>query len=200
MDIGDSQSSSCNLYVRGEESGDRELITKMMKAIEVDNWEIRDINTHDISTFPPCKVGIAFGNTCGRLVQPVVKSDHFFTLPALKQLQPTKENTTHRKKAWKILEEIKDALQNKTVSNDWGYAILRVEDKRLCIYSKNKPDEENIDIYLNENDCNMVLDIYKAFKASKITFGEQRSQENDNESNQDDQKSSSTRITSSSSK
>ena len=186
MAIKDYKTSSSNiiLFIRGWKDKDRELIEKMMKAAEVNGWEIKDINTHEPSTFPPCKISIAFGPACGRIVRQSIQADHYFILPPLKQLYPIEQNVSYRKKAWKSLKEVRDLLQGKIdiVKDDWGYAILRVKDKRLCIYGKNKPVDKgnDIDVYLNEGDCKLLLDIYKAFKANSIAFG---SSEDDNENN-----------------
>ena len=178
-------SSNVILFVRGEKPEDVELIKKMMKAAKIESWEVKDISTHEPSTFPPCKISIAFGSTCGRIVQQSIQADYYFILPSFTQLHPTEQNTSYRKKAWKSLEEVRDLLQgkiSKIKDSDWGHAILRVEGKRLCIYSKKKPvdEENNIDVYLNEGECELLLGIYKAFKANGITFG---SPEDDNESN-----------------
>ena len=121
-----------HVYVRGITPEGTERIEKMMKAAEIKDWNIIDLNSIELHEMPE-HIGIAFGKVTGRLAAEYTPYLH--VLPHLDRLAPGKVNYVARASAWATLKDIKLeaeglTLLSKTIStdNDWMWAVLKKDE------------------------------------------------------------------------
>jgi hypothetical protein len=161
------------ILVRGLSPEDVQFLAKMMVAVEIKKWKIRDILVEDLDKSSPIQIGIAMGQVCGRMVKNHVKK--LFILPTIKQLQPSDQNAKHRAQAWEQLKETKDFLEgSKESGNDWRYATVHLPgQKKIIIFETVKPPGVEGDIFISRDDSNLLLKIKEAFRAEAVIIGEE---------------------------
>jgi hypothetical protein len=163
-----------HVYVRGTTSEGTERIEKMMKAAEIKDWNIIDLNSIELHEMPE-HIGIAFGKVTGRLAAEYTPYLH--VLPHLDRLAPGKVNYVARTNAWATLKDIKLEAEGLTLlskivssdddNDDWMWAILKKGNQRICIYKGPKPKVQ-ADAFINRNDISTLLKLTEIFKADIV--------------------------------
>jgi hypothetical protein len=164
------------VLVRGLGSGDKEVVTRMMHAADINEWKIKDIAVEDINKQEKVDVGIAMGSVCGRLVKNHAKK--LFILPTVKQLQPHEQNSKYRQEAWSKLQEAKKFLEEDHVvsepSGNWQYATVYLPgQKKMVIYETEPPPSVEADILMSKSDSKLLLRIKEAFRAEAVVIREE---------------------------
>jgi len=164
--------------LRGEKTGDRDLVSRILSAAKIQDWELKDLDIFGAEALEECSIGVALGQTCGRLVEKKVKK--LFILPPIDKLKLDPSNEKDRQKAWKQVQEIAKYLENykpeeeksdtNFVDKSWEYVIMRISNKQLCIYEGVRPSGLNVDAYMSRDDLKLLLNIKEALKADEVTF------------------------------
>jgi len=161
------------VLVRGLGPKDSTFITKIMTAINIKEWKIKDILVEDLSKSNPIEIGVAMGEVCGRVIKDHVKK--LFVLPTIKQLQPSDKNRKYRSEAWSQLQEVKNLLDgNKESGSNWQYATVHLPgQKKIIIFETIRPPGVEGDIFISREDSTLLLKIKEAFRAEALIFGEE---------------------------
>ena len=154
------------VYIRGATPEGTELIQKMMKAAQIEKWDVVDLNSIELS-LAPWHIGIAFGKVTGRLA--TKHTPYLHILPDLSKLAATKANAETRANTWMKLQDIKLEAEKPAPpdTKEWMWAILKRNDQRICVYEGPKP-EVNADAFISRDDVSMLLKLTEIFKADIV--------------------------------
>ena len=161
---------SISVFVRGENPSDRDFVSRMLSAVDIVDWELKDLNVYSLPKDHKEEVGIAFGKVCARLVQEHVTK--LFVLPTPDQLKPAKENEKARAEAWATVQQLKQYLARKPdlpVIPETAPVLLKQGDKQICVYDRQKPDVQ-CDAFVSHDEVQLLMKIKEAFRAESITL------------------------------
>jgi hypothetical protein len=149
----------------------------MLAAAQIPEWVIIDLSRTDPESVPPCEHGLCFGSVCARLVTEYVVVDKLYTFPALSSLEPRQENKATRARAWALIQEVKRELDGEVPKDegnggDGFCVILKVDDKRICVYDGKKPDDIEVDAFLDKESVRLLFKIKEAFKADEVKLAD----------------------------
>jgi hypothetical protein len=164
------------ILVRGLGSGDVEFLGKVMTAVGIKAWGVRDILVEDLNKLDVIEVGVAMGKVCSRMVQSHVRK--LFVLPTVKQLQPQDQNLRYRADAWSKLQDVRDFLEGKQEDKEsggsWQYATVHLPgQKKIVIFETAKPPGVEADVFISRTDSNLLVKMKEAFRAEAVVIGEE---------------------------
>lgn len=112
--------------------------------------------------------GISFGERAGRLVRGRVT--HLLELPDVKKLDKITGDPEARREAWSKLQSWVKRL--KETDTNKQYYKMKMGDKTVCIYKGEKPNLQNVDLFLTETQLELLMELKDLFGIQKLEFVE----------------------------
>jgi hypothetical protein len=173
--------ATLDVYLRGEQVGDRDFVSSMLASVGIDDWILKDLNLNTDPDPSDNKICIAFGDRCEGYIKP--RAAVYFILPVLSKLNKETGDPALRKKTWETLQEVKKILDNPlpnehtiTPANQeqqkWEYVLMKISGKDVCIFEGDKPPSDiQAERFISKEDLKLLLALKEALGAEQVILG-----------------------------